>query len=167
LRELAGLNGMYEVREARREDFEHIAEFPKDRREAFFMYPKGSYPFSADQLYEVSLTRAIPTVILREDEVVGYANVYDWTEGESCWIGNVVVNPRHRGQGAGKFLIETMIKKAKEELKVKEINLVCHNVNTRALLLYHKIGFKPFGIKPIIDHENRDIAGILMRYSLS
>lgn len=29
---------MYEYRDARREDFEHIATFPIDRREAFFMY---------------------------------------------------------------------------------------------------------------------------------
>jgi ribosomal protein S18 acetylase RimI-like enzyme len=154
---------MYESRGAKEEDFEMIARFPQDRKEAFYMYPRGSYPFSPDQLYEVSLTRAIPTVILKDDEIVGYANVYDWAEGESCWLGNVIINPIFRGKGAGKHLIEVLKNRAKEELNVEEVNLVCHNINTNALLFYNKLGFKPYDFKTILDYENNEIAGIVMK----
>ena len=165
-KEMAKGMGMYGSRDAKREDFERIAAFPGDRREAFFMYPKGSYPFSAEMLYEVASKRLIPTVVLRDGEIVAYANAYDLAEGESCWIGNVIVSPKHRGQGAGKFLVETMIRRARDELGVREVRLVCHNVNTGALLLYHKLGFRPFGLKTVTDHENREIAGILMKYRI-
>jgi ribosomal protein S18 acetylase RimI-like enzyme len=154
---------MFEYRDAKQEDFKMIARFPQDRKEAFFMYPRGTYPFRPDHLYEVALARVIPTVILMKDEVVGYGNGYDWIEGVSCWLGNVIINPNFRGQGAGKYLIEVLKKRAKEELKVKEIHLVCHNINTNALLFYNKLGFKAYDIKTMRDFNNHEIAGILMK----
>ena len=157
---------MYTFRNANREDFGQIAAFPQDRREAFFMWPRGSYPFSAEALYESAVKRLLPTVVLRDGEIAGYANLYDLEEGQSCWIGNVIVSPKHRGQGAGKFLVETMIRRARDELGVREVRLVCHNVNTGALLFYHKLGFEPFGMKVVTDHEKREIAGILMKYRI-
>ena len=42
--------------------------------------------------------------------------------------------PEAPGQGAGKFLVETMIRRAGDELGVREVRLVCHNVNTGAFL---------------------------------
>jgi len=157
---------MYEFRDAKREDFGQIAAFPQDRREAFFMWPRGSYPFTAEALYEAAMRRLLPTVALREGEIAGYANLYDLEERESCWIGNVIVSPKHRDQGAGKFLVETMIRRARDELGVREVRLVVHNVNTGALLLYHKLGFEPFGLTPATDDENREIARILMKYRI-
>src|SRR5690606_27529771 len=53
---------MYEFRDAKREDFGQIAAFPQDRREAFFMWPRGSYPFTAEALYEAAMRRLLPTV---------------------------------------------------------------------------------------------------------
>jgi ribosomal protein S18 acetylase RimI-like enzyme len=61
--------------------------------------------------------------------------------------------------------MEAMIRRAKEELKADEVCLACHNTNTAAMLLYHKLGFVPFGLRPIADYENNHIAGILMRLS--
>jgi len=156
---------VFDARDARREDFDRIAGFPQDRREAFFMHPKGTHPFSAEQLHEVALTRAIPTVVTDGDEIVGYANVYEWTEHGRCWIGNVIVNPAYRGRGAGKFLIGEMIRRARDQLKAEEVCLVCHNVNTNALPLYHKLGFKPFDMKHVKDWDGRDMAGIMMKRS--
>lgn len=157
---------MYAYREAARDDFDVIAAFPQDRKEAFFMYPRGTYPLRADELYEASSTRVIPTVIHMNGEIVGYGNVYGWNEGENCSIGNVIINPNFRGQGAGKYLIEVLKKRAREELKVKEVNLVCHHINTTALLFYTKLGFKPYDIKAMRDHDQNEVAGIFMKIKL-
>jgi GNAT superfamily N-acetyltransferase len=69
------------------------------------------------------------------------------------------------GRGAGKFLIGEMIRRARDQLKAEEVCLVCHNVNTNALPLYHTLGFKPFDMKPVKDWDGRDMAGIMMKRS--
>jgi len=75
---------MYRYRDAKKEDLGQIAAFPRDRREAFFMYPGGSCPFSAEALYEAALKRLLPTVVLRDGEIAGYANAYDLEEGNAA-----------------------------------------------------------------------------------
>jgi ribosomal protein S18 acetylase RimI-like enzyme len=60
-----------------------------------------------------------------------------------------------------------MMKRASTELKVKQLRLVCHNTNTKALLLYNKMGFKPFDMKVMNDCSNNEIAGIKMKSELS
>ncbi|SFL34572.1 Acetyltransferase (GNAT) family protein [Paenibacillus sp. 1_12] len=158
---------MYSFRDSNQKDFDDIAAFTKDRTESFYMFPKGRFPVESKQLYEVSLTRLMPTVIEFDQQVVGYSNFYDLVEGEYCWLGNVIIHRDFRGKGAGKYLMEVMITKAREELKVKQLQLVCHNTNTKALFMYYKLGFEPFDIKLAKDYNNEDVAGIKMRTSLS
>lgn len=154
---------MYSYRNARQDDFNMIVNFPQTQKEAFYMYPRGEYPFQAEQLYKTALSRELPTVIHRLGEIVGYGNLYDVAEADDCWLGNVIVHPNYRRQGVGQFLIEVMIQRAKEELRVREINLIVHNTNTKALLLYNKFGFRPFDIIAMNDSEGHEIAGIAMR----
>ncbi|QTH45427.1 hypothetical protein J4772_14025 [Cohnella sp. LGH] len=63
---------MFQYRDATDADFPVIASFPQNEDEAFYMYPKSTYPLTAEQLR------------LAED----------------CWIGNVIVPPSSRGSGA-------------------------------------------------------------------
>ncbi|WP_081417548.1 GNAT family N-acetyltransferase [Paenibacillus sp. Soil522] len=71
-----------------------------------------------------------PTVILCNQEVVAYANFYDH-DGDSCWLGNVIVPPDYQGKGASQYLIRVMEIIGREKLKVQRLKLVCHNTNTR------------------------------------
>lgn len=152
---------MFSYRSAELRDFSEIAKFPQNEEELFFMYPKGTYPITPQQLEIVARTRIMPTVVLHENEVVGYCNIYKVTE-ESSWLGNVIIKPSYRGSGVGKFLIETMKERAKAELKVKYLRLVCHNINTNALLFYTKLGFRPFAMDILIDNKGNEIVGINM-----
>ncbi|WP_010268850.1 GNAT family N-acetyltransferase [Paenibacillus senegalensis] len=156
---------MYKYRDARKEDFDTIASFPQNAREQFYMFPNGTYPVQGSQLYEVSLQRHLPTVLLKGSEIVGYSVFYGW-EQEKCHLGNFVVAPSVRGQGAARFLLMTMLKRAKEELKVSELHLVCHNPNTAALLLYTSVGFVPYSVKKMKDGEGQQLAGISMKIDL-
>ncbi|AJY77348.1 GNAT family N-acetyltransferase [Paenibacillus beijingensis] len=157
---------MFTFRDAHREDFQLISTFPQNQMEAYFMFPRGGYPLHPEQLFEIAQNRLLPTVIERNNKIVGYCNIYDRTEGESCWLGNVIINPEFRGIGAGKHLIRVIKARAKEEIKVNEINLVCHNINTKALLFYYKLGFKPFDLKIMKDFNDNEIAGIMMKSKL-
>ncbi|QYR19636.1 GNAT family N-acetyltransferase [Paenibacillus sp. sptzw28] len=154
---------MYKYRNTNQDDFNIIATFPQNKVELFYMFPRGLFPVKPEQLYEVSMTRLLPTVIEYCDEIVGYSNLYDLVTGDHCWLGNVIINPRYRGKGAGKYLVNLMIERARKELEVQELRLVCHNTNTGALLLYNKIGFKPFEIKIMNDYGGNEIAGIKMK----
>ncbi|MNR69270.1 hypothetical protein D3C85_1944000 [compost metagenome] len=49
---------------------------------------------------------------------------------------------------------------------MKELHLVCHNVNTRGLIFYSKLGFKPYLIEKKTNHLGQTIAGIRMMLAL-
>jgi hypothetical protein len=55
---------------------------------------------------------------------------------------------------------------AKKELELKKMKLMCHNINTKALLFYNKLGFKPFDMKTMNDKNGNQIAGIKMGIDL-
>jgi len=156
---------MFNHRPVVTDDFETISRFPQNQTELFFMYPKGTFPLTARQLEESALNRKKPTVITYQEELIGYCNLYDVTK-EDCWLGNVIISPSCRGMGVGSYLIRTMKEIAKQELQVNHFRLVCHNINTDALLFYAKLGFLPFGLKIMNDPKGKEIVGIKMEMKL-
>ncbi|MDR0263230.1 MAG: GNAT family N-acetyltransferase [Sphingobacterium sp.] len=157
---------MFQSRAANHEDFLIIATMPQNQEELFYMFPRGIYPVLAEQLEEVASMRFSPTVITYMGEVAGYCSLYDVTEGQECWLGNVIVHPNYRRYGVGSFLINAMKQIAKTEYKAERLNLICHNTNTKALLFYYKQGFKPFDMKIMEDYKRNMISGIKMSIEL-
>ena len=82
-------------------------------------------------------------------------------------MGNVIIHPDYRGQGAGRFLVETMLSIAGREHKLRELRLVCHNTNTPTLRLYWRTGFVPYGLDGSADASGRNLMRILMRRALN
>jgi len=156
----------YTNRPASDTDYEVIASFPQNSQELFFMFPSGTFPITAGQLIEKAQDRHYPTVIEHEGEVVAYANLYDCEAGSHCWLGNVIVSPAFRSQGAGSYLLRTMMEKARDLLKAKRFLLVCHNINTPALLFYYKHGFVPFDLKTMANCNGDRIIGIKLGVDL-
>jgi len=159
----------YSHRPLRREDLQAVCSLPQNAEELYYMYPKAVYPLTPEQLEEALRTRLEATVVLHGGTVVAYANLYtagDDPGGESCWLGNVIVAASHRGKGAARYLVETMESIAKNRLNAKRLRLVCHNTNTRGLLFYHKLGYRPFGVSPRVRPSGEPIAGILMEKPL-
>lgn len=158
---------MYSYRNATLADYSTICDFPKDSSEVFFMSPKLQYPLTSEQLVQATKDRMNQTVVLDEHQlVIGYANFYQLQEHDLFWLGNVIISPNFRGNGAAEYLIQTMMTTAKDELKLRELHLVCHNVNTRGLLFYSRLGFKPYDISIRTDPQGTTIAGILMKVDL-
>lgn len=153
---------MLQYRDAEHADFKMIAVFPQNQEDLFYMFPKGNYPITPVQFEEVASNRLSPTVITYNHEVAGYCNFYDVTEGQDCWLGNVIVHPEHRRSGIGTFLIDVMKTKAHKEYGAQKLKLVCHNTNTKALLFYYKHGFRPFDLKVVEDYKGDQIIGIKM-----
>ncbi|WP_282940796.1 GNAT family N-acetyltransferase [Paenibacillus sp. RC67] len=147
----------YDNRPVAKEDFQIIATFPQNESELFFIYPKWNYPVQPEQMEEVASQRYNATVITHNQEVVGYCNLYNVTEREHGYLGNVIIAPDYRGQGAAAYLINVMKQKAKQDRGVRQLRLMCHNINTRALLFYNKMGFKPFDFKELLDKQGNKL----------
>ena len=146
-------------------DLEHICSFPKNADELYFVYPKAIYPLTCDQLQSAIDNRQNSTVLTHNNSVIGFANFYHWENLGCCKIGNFIVKPDYRGQGAGSFLLEHMMTLAKVAYSAIHIEISCFNTNTQALLLYACRGFVPFHIEQRSDQNGHAIALIHMRKS--
>jgi len=146
-------------------DLPTICQFPQSELELFFMFPKASYPLTVEQLQGSIARRTDSTVVLMDGRVVGFANFHVCEPGEKCAIGNVIVAPDVRGQGVGQYLIETMVQIALTKYQAKEVQISCFNQNVPGLLLYQKLGFRPFEIEDRIDKQGNRVASIHMKYT--
>ncbi|WP_152392340.1 GNAT family N-acetyltransferase [Paenibacillus guangzhouensis] len=150
------------------QDVEHICAFPQNEVESFYAAPKIRYPWLPEQMMSVAMQRRSLTVVVDAvDRPIAYANLYDFElEAGCCWLGNVLVSPAYRGQAVASYLVEVMMNRAKDEHGCTRLKLYCHNTNTRALLLYSKLGFRPCGSKTVTNHEGQRIVAIEMEKNL-
>lgn len=158
---------MYISRLLSKEDLIEICSFPQSTAELFFVSPRFKYPLTPDQVLELLTNRFEPTVIIEEitGQIVAYANLYD-SKDNTCWLGNVIVSPDHRGKGAADSLINTIIFKAKENYGIKKLLLSCHNTNSRGLAFYFKHRFKPYDMKVIRLEDSSKVITIQMEREL-
>ncbi len=144
-------------------DLAAICRFPQNADELFFMFPKARYPLTPDQLAAVIAERTDATVAELDGEPVGFANFHQWGLHSVCSIGNLIVAPAARGQGVGTYLIRHMVELAFAKYQASEVAISCFNENVTGLLLYTKLGFRPYGIEERRDHRGRRVALIHLR----
>lgn len=150
-------------RTVEKHDFETICKLPQNPEELFFMFPKAAYPLTVSQLESAVKNRFDSTVILCDGEIAGFANFYEVKENEYCSIGNVIVKSGYRNKGIGQFLIKTMEGIGIEKYNVSEFRLSCFNTNTNGILLYAKLGYKPYEIEKRINSGNETFALLKMK----
>ena len=131
--------------------------------ELFLVSPLARYPWDIEQLKEIARQRKNLTVCIEDGSVVAFANLYDVNPGDTAFIGNVIVSDQFKGRGIGKALCHHMIK-----ICVFEYNAVPHlyvfGYNSRALMLYTKIGFLPYEVEARKNLHNETVALIKMCY---
>lgn len=137
----------YILRPVADDDLERIAGFPQSREELFWMFPAAEYPLTAGQLREAVAARSDSMVVLCGGEVVAFANFYKVKPRKFCGLGNVIVAPSARGQGAATFLIAEMERQAVEKYAAREMSISCFNRNRAGIELYTKLGYSPYDIE--------------------
>jgi ribosomal protein S18 acetylase RimI-like enzyme len=138
---------MYIFREANERDIDGIAKLITSKEELFYVHPKGRYPFTVDQVRELFRTRKELTVAVNGNEIIGFANLYDYVPEKSAFIGNVVIDKRFRGKGVGKDIVSRMLKLCYNKHNLKEVRISVFTDNTPALLLYNSLGFIPYELE--------------------
>ena len=158
---------MCKFKEATKNDFEGICHLIKSKEELFLVYPNGKYPFTIEQVEELSEVRKELTIVTEGDEIIGFANLYDYKPGELAFIGNVVIEKNYRGNGLGKSIVLYMLKIAYEKLNLPEVRISVFSENTPAMLLYSSIGFAPYSIEERVDSSNNRVALVHMKLERS
>ncbi|HVL01776.1 MAG TPA: GNAT family N-acetyltransferase [Dongiaceae bacterium] len=136
------------IRSARADDLSRVARFPQNPDELFYVHPTAHFPLTAEQLLPNFQNRQGNTVAEQGGVVVAFANYISIKAEGDATIGNVVVDPAQRGTGAGKALLEFMMRKAAEEYGCRRALIPCFNENTPGLLFYQRLGFTPSAYEP-------------------
>ena len=129
------------------DDIAQICAFARNADELFWFFPKARFPLTAEQLRGAIAQRTDSTVVECAGDVLGFANFYRWEYGGVCCIGNVVVAPTARNRGVARYLMQRMIELAFSTYQASEVRVSCFNHNTAGLLLYPKLGFRPFAVE--------------------
>ncbi len=140
-------NSMCKFREATEEDFEDICKLIKSKDELFLVYPNGKYPFTVSQVKELSEVRKELTVAVDGNEIIGFANLYNYEPGVLAFIGNVIIEESYRGKGLGKEIVSYMLNKAREKHALSEVRISVFSENIPALLLYSSFGFMAYEVE--------------------
>lgn len=157
------MKGMCNFREAMEDDFQGICSLITSKEELFLVYPSGKYPFTVEQIVELSKVRKELTVVVEDNKIIGFANLYNYESGKSAFIGNVVVDKKHRGKGLGKEIVLYMLKVGYEKLDLPELRISVFSENTPAMLLYSGLGFVPYEIEERKDFDSKRVALVHMK----
>ena len=85
------------------------------------------------------------------DTLVGVAGLFFEESSKlshKATVGAVFVTPRYRRRGIGRALIAELLKRAREDKKLKQLNLAVSTTNKSAVKLYEELGFSVFGTEP-------------------
>lgn len=156
---------MLKVRAVTEADISQICSFAKTADELYFFFPKANFPLTPDQLSSAISQRSDSTVVEEHGKVLGFANFYRWGLQSTCSIGNVVVSPQARNRGVAKLLMAHMVSLAYTKYEASEITVSCFNFNTAGLLLYPKLGFKPYEIEERKDQNGNRVALVYLRHN--
>ncbi|MGR5065499.1 GNAT family N-acetyltransferase [Photobacterium sp. DNB22_13_2] len=136
--------------------FDEISQLVSSPEELYSVCPSGTYPWDREQIYSISQVRSELTVCIVDGQVAAFGNLYNIKPSQSAFIGNVVVSDNHKGKGIGRALVEHLGSKCLEIYQATPC-LSVFNYNTRALLLYTKLGFVPYSAEPRISNEGKDV----------
>ncbi|MEO0394622.1 MAG: GNAT family N-acetyltransferase [Cyanobacteria bacterium P01_A01_bin.137] len=134
--------------------------------ELYLVCPSGNYPWDVEQLRAIAAERHSLTVGIVDDEIVAFANFYDLVPQTSAFIGNVIVAQSYRGRGLGKVLIQQMVETCQNEYQAVP-HISVFNDNTRALLLYSDLGFRPYAVAQKLNLNGNRVALIHMKHASS
>ncbi|MES9991801.1 MAG: GNAT family N-acetyltransferase [Candidatus Thiodiazotropha sp.] len=136
----------FKITKADESHYDDIIALIKSPDELFLIYPAGNWPFDRSQLQSLALQRSDLTVVLDARHVIGFANIYRNNSGDKFFIGNVVISEACRGKGLGRRLVQHMCDLIFDHY-ASTVHISVFNFNTKALLLYTKLGFRPYEIE--------------------
>ena len=156
---------MLQYRDTKDEDLSYICKLPVNAKEVFFISSKLSFPLGITQFQEYTQNNIHKTTFSINDIPVGYADFYKYENDDKLYLGNILLSYQYRGAGYGRFIMNTMLEKLKQESQ-KTAYLCVSNENVKQILLYKDMGFTPYDVDKRIDYDKKLKCVIFMKKSL-
>lgn len=149
-------------------DLEKIVNFPQSIEESYYLFNIHE-TLNFEILKHFYDKRFGSTSFLKGNQLVAYANFYRYKTDpkEIVYLGNVMVDTQHRGNGYSKEVIKVMSQKAKNKFNCKELRLAVFCNNTRAYILYIKMGFKVISVEERQGFHSKSESIFIMSKSLT
>ncbi|WP_447589519.1 N-acetyltransferase family protein [Aquipseudomonas campi] len=141
----------FSQRPATADDLHEVVGFVQNADELFFAFPRATWPLTVGQLETARLGRRNATVALLGGQLAGYANFYQWQQGASCALGNLMVAPWARRHGVAHYLIGSMEQQARHDFTATHLQASCFNGNSAGLLLYTRLGY---AVNAIVERQH-------------
>jgi len=123
----------------------HIKEmmtwFRNEQSLSLWSGPNFSFPFTFDSFKRDLKIEDLSSFTLVDDKENFIAFGQYYLRLGKCHLGRLVVNPKARGQGIGRYLIDCLSQRGCEALNVSKISLFVLEHNKSALNLYLNYGF--------------------------
>ena len=122
----------------------------------------GTYPIDSDKfndrIKELKSTKLFyPYVVKSDTLVIGFFTLrYRVESVNDLTIGFVILDPKYRGQGYGKKMLDLAINLAFSKYKSDNVNLRVFKDNLEAYKCYKKCGLKENGIKDSYNLMDKD-----------
>ncbi|MBP7735592.1 MAG: GNAT family N-acetyltransferase [Spirochaetes bacterium] len=152
---------MYTIRPVNENDLATVCGFIAGERETHYAFPDVAYPLTVAVLRKFVESRSDATILMEDGTPVGFADLFNIKRNVQCYIGNVMIDKNHRDKGAGRRLIQEMVDIAVLRHNVTRIVIPCWSENTPAVLLYTRLGFRPFEIM-IKNHNDSEAVPVLL-----
>jgi ribosomal protein S18 acetylase RimI-like enzyme len=131
------MNNSASIRRATPDDADRISAIA---RAAYVKYVprigREPAPMVADFATRIAVGHAI--VVEDGEGVKGY--MISWPEADAYFIDNIAVDPKHQGEGLGRYLIEYAATEA-DRLRLPTVRLYTNVAMTENLAIYARIGF--------------------------
>ncbi len=117
------------------------------------------------RIWKYYITKKSIFTILSNKQVCGVVNLYlnEFKKMKHQCLFAIIIAKEFRGKGIGKYFLEEIIKKAKNDFSIEQLHLEVYE-NNPAIHLYKKLGFEIYGEhKHSLKENNKYIAKIFMR----
>ena len=116
-------------------------------KEAFYLAPNLRWPIDPPTFAKHLLKRKDNHLFFINDRPIGFANLYFQDEFQVWFIGNVILDPKHRGKGWGKKLMAQMMALSKamgqaQAMGQPQAYLSVFQGNEQAKGFYLSLGFE-------------------------
>jgi RimJ/RimL family protein N-acetyltransferase len=128
----------------------HVASWVRGSCEAHWLAPRTKPPLTAGKVRDWAGPGRDPLMLVRpgqpEPLAYGELNVLNERRRE-YWLGHLIVDPRHRGEGLGRRLTEMLLYRAFELRLARRVSLVVFTENRVAVACYRAAGMRDDGFE--------------------
>lgn len=125
-----------------------VVSWVRGALEAYWLAPRTPPPLTVDKVRAWSRPGRNPFMLVESDdpEPVAYGELNELRRRQNeYWLGHLIVNPRQRGRGLGRYLTEMLLYRAFHVHNARRVSLVVFPDNAAAIATYRWVGMREDG----------------------